>query len=134
MVWLLIPLAAASELVVRLDGPDPDPSGAACRLYDADSAAGFPGGETLRQVRATVDASGQPVCRFRGLGAGRYAVAAIVDLNGNQVLDTTSWGLPREPWGVSNNARPAFRAPTFEEAALWIPADGDVETRLVLMD
>ena len=134
MLWIFLSLASASDLVVHLDGPDPAHSGAACRLYDTDSAAGFPGGDTMVQVHATVDAPGQPVCRFRGLDAGRYAVAAILDLNGNQLLDTTAWGLPREPWGVSNNARPAFRAPTFDEAALVVPESGQLETRLVLMD
>ena len=134
-MWLLwSSLVFAGDLVVQVDGPDPAHPGIACRLYDTTSAAVFPGGAAEHETRSTLDARGQPVCRFRDLLPGRYAVAAILDRNGNDALDTTTLGVPTEPWGVTNNARPTFRAPTFDEAAVVVPGNGRVDTRLTLKD
>lgn len=52
------------------------------------------------------------------LEEGNYAVAIYQDENGNQKLDTNLFGVPIEAYGFSNQARPKFRAPTFEEAKI----------------
>lgn len=49
------------------------------------------------------------------LAAGVYAVSCFHDLNGNGKLDTNLFGIPTEPYGFSNNARPKFRAPNWDE-------------------
>ncbi|TVR10794.1 MAG: DUF2141 domain-containing protein [Salinarimonadaceae bacterium] len=41
---------------------------------------------------------------FENIPAGVYAVAAYHDVNGNGVLDTNFLGIPREPYGFSNDA------------------------------
>jgi len=56
-------------------------------------------------------------CRYADLPDGTYAVSVSHDLNGNRRTDTNFLGIPTEAWGVSNNARPAMRAPRFDEAA-----------------
>jgi len=60
--------------------------------------------------------------RFVGLAPGDYAVGAFQDRNLNFRLDKTWIGIPKEPWGVSNNARPRLRAPSYEEARFRISA------------
>lgn len=50
------------------------------------------------------------------LKPGTYAVSCFHDLNNNGKLDTNFLGIPSEPYGFSNNARPKFRAPRWEEA------------------
>jgi len=50
------------------------------------------------------------------LKAGKYAVSCFHDLNNNGKLDTNLFGIPTEPYGFSNNARPRFRAPSWKEA------------------
>jgi len=55
-------------------------------------------------------------CSFTRLKAGNYAIAISHDLNSNGKLDKNFFGVPKEPWGVSNNARPKMRAPKFKEA------------------
>lgn len=50
------------------------------------------------------------------LPPGTYAVSCFHDLNNNGKLDTNLFGVPTEPYGFSNNARPKFRAPTWSEA------------------
>ena len=123
MLGLILSVAFAGDLVVQVDGAGGQPAQVACRLYDDLRAPAFPGGGPLDETRATLDEDGRPVCRFSGLKAGRYAVAAIRDVNGNQTL---------EPWGVTNNERPQFRAPTFDEAAVLVSGDHPLQTLLTL--
>ena len=132
--WVTTAAAAASGLVVEVVGATTGPEDVACRLYDVHSAAGFPGGTPLGETASTVDERGHLVCQFADLKPGRYAVAAIADVNGNRALDTTSFGQPLEPWGVSNNVRPTFRAPTFDESALLVTGASVRHTRVVLRD
>lgn len=60
--------------------------------------------------------SGIATARFDRLAPGPYAVTVYQDQNDNRRFDKNWVGVPREPWGVSNNVRPRLRAPTFEEA------------------
>lgn len=55
---------------------------------------------------------------------GKYAVSCFHDLNGNGKLDTNWAGIPSEPYGFSNNARPKFRAPKWAEAAFDLNGGG----------
>lgn len=64
------------------------------------------------------------------LPAGAYAVSAYQDLNGNGKLDKNIVGIPTEPYGFSNNARPKFRAPRWEEARIEVSADAKIEIKL----
>jgi uncharacterized protein (DUF2141 family) len=61
---------------------------------------------------------------FPDLEPGDYAVGAYQDRNGNGILDATIVREPTEPWGISNNARPRDRSPTWDEAKFTLPAEG----------
>lgn len=45
-----------------------------------------------------------------------YALMAFHDENDNSTVDTYFFGLPKEYYGFSNNARSAFGPPSFEDA------------------
>ena len=65
------------------------------------------------------------------LPPGTYAISCFHDLNGNGELDTNLFGIPSEPYGFSNNARPKFRAPKWEEAKFEVKEGGKgMEIRL----
>ncbi len=51
-----------------------------------------------------------------GVPDGAYAISCFHDVNGNGTLDKNWLGVPTEPYCFSNNARPRFRAPRWEEA------------------
>jgi uncharacterized protein (DUF2141 family) len=53
---------------------------------------------------------------------GQYAVVVYNDANSNGILDKNSFGAPTESWGVSNNARPFLREPTFGDCAVTLVA------------
>jgi uncharacterized protein (DUF2141 family) len=67
---------------------------------------------------------------IKDLPAGAYAICAYQDLNGNGKLDKNLVGIPTEPYGFSNNARPKFRAPNWEETRFELRADANVEVKL----
>ncbi len=54
---------------------------------------------------------------FKGIKSGRYAVAIYHDENNNDKLDKNFFGIPKEGYGFSNNARGRFTAPKFKKAA-----------------
>lgn len=56
---------------------------------------------------------------FKNVPSGTYAISAYMDKNGNSTLDKGSFGIPKEKYGFSNNARgqlgpPSFKAASFE--------------------
>lgn len=46
---------------------------------------------------------------------GEYAFALYQDVNENGKIDKNWLGIPTEPYGFSNNVRPTFKAPSFDE-------------------
>ncbi len=106
--------AIAGELVVNVTGITSGAGEVGCALHA--NAAQFLKGEANLAGRWQKANPGGVTCRFPGLPAGAYAVAVFHDLNGNRKLDTNAIGMPTEAWGVTNNVRPTFRAPSFDEA------------------
>lgn len=49
------------------------------------------------------------------LSYGSYAITIFQDLNKNQKIDKGFLGIPTEPFAFSNNYRPVFRAPKWNE-------------------
>jgi uncharacterized protein (DUF2141 family) len=71
-------------------------------------------------VRVTTDA----------LPAGEYAVQVFHDVNGNGELDANFVGMPKEPWGFSNNARGNFGPPTFADTKVDVSSDTAISIRI----
>ncbi len=62
---------------------------------------------------------------------GKYAISIYHDLNNNGKLDTNFFGIPEEPYGFSNNIRPRFRAPRYDESEFAFSREGQsIEIKL----
>ncbi len=84
-------------------------------LYDR--AESFPRENGVRAGAYSAIEGRRARCRFEGIPAGRYAVAAFHDEDGDRKLRTVL-GIPREGYGFSNDARPGtFGPPKFAAAA-----------------
>lgn len=57
---------------------------------------------------------------FHSLKKGVYAFSFFHDLNNNKKLDTNFLGIPKEPYGFSNNKKGRFGPPKFNEVSLVI--------------
>ena len=56
------------------------------------------------------------------MAPGYYAIKLFVDKNDNSLLDQGLFGIPKEPYGFSNNAIGAFGPPKFEDAGFQLVA------------
>ncbi len=79
--------------------------------FPADAAKAVRSGKAIRKGSAAY-------IRFDDLPAGTYAVAVIHDANSNAKLDTNFLGIPKEGYGVSNNAINRFGPPHFQDCAV----------------
>lgn len=120
---LLASAASAGDLIVTVTGASAGRGEVACAIFR--SADGFPMNSAKAAGATRVKAAPEVECRFNAVSPGPVAVAVSVDLNSNGKTDKNLFGIPTEPWGVSNNARPSMRAPRFEEARIAMP-DGDL--------
>lgn len=85
-----------------------------------------------REARMRV-AARAPMTRFclAAPEPGEYAIAVYHDKNANQKLDKGAFGIPAEPWGLSDNPKIKLRKPHVEEALFSVASDGaQVEIRL----
>ncbi len=62
--------------------------------------------------------TGEVTLTFTDIPVGEYALALYQDSNGNKKLDTNIVGYPKEPFGFSQNIKPKFSAPTYEECKI----------------
>ncbi|MBU6472663.1 MAG: DUF2141 domain-containing protein [Alphaproteobacteria bacterium] len=66
-----------------------------------------------------------------GLKPGVYAIKMMQDINRNGKFDTSWLGLPLEPYGFSNNAKPFLSAPSFDSTKFTVaPGDNTITIRL----
>ncbi|EAQ40916.1 MULTISPECIES: DUF2141 domain-containing protein [unclassified Polaribacter] len=59
---------------------------------------------------------GKAIIYFKGLKKGAYAASVFHDANDNNIMDTKMFGIPKEPYGFSNNAKGFMGPPSFDEA------------------
>jgi uncharacterized protein (DUF2141 family) len=62
---------------------------------------------------------------------GKYAINVIHDKNNNNKLDTNVFGIPKEGWGCSNNARGTLGAPKFKDKLVDITTSKTITINLV---
>ena len=117
--------ASAAELVVAVTGAQSDTGKIRCALFSAED--GFPSETASANVRSIDPSLEELVCRYEDVAPGTYAVSVVHDINDSGGLDKNFVGIPKEPWGVSNNVRPTMRAPHFDEATFELR---EPETRL----
>ena len=84
-------------------------------VYDRPEVFLQDGAARIKKVVA-VSKAGSLRLELGELPRGTYAVSCFHDVNGNGKMDKNFLGIPSEPYGFSNNARPAFRAPNWDEA------------------
>lgn len=96
-----------------------------------DKQEGFLSGATrLQIVRFAAKA---PVTKFclRAPEAGAFAVSVYQDVNANTDFDKGPFGLPAEPWGLSNNPPVRLRLPRVDETVFDVDALGaQIEIKL----
>ena len=70
---------------------------------------------------------------FDNLEEGSYAVAIFHDINNNGMLDKNFIGFPKEPYAFSNNFKPKFSKPEFDDCNFTVENE-DIKQMIVLSD
>ncbi len=77
---------------------------------------------TIKDKKATVV--------FEGIEKGEYAVSVFQDENQNGELDTNIFGIPKEDYASSNNAKGMMGPPKYVDAKFTVGADTKIEIKL----
>jgi uncharacterized protein (DUF2141 family) len=106
-------------LRVQLDGFRNDKGQAHCSIFNDQDPAAFPEQEdkwfkdlwmpSIKNAYAEAD--------FTGLPPGKYAVVCYHDENSNGKFDEGPFRMPKEGYCFSNNVKPRFSAPKFDECS-----------------
>ena len=66
----------------------------------------------------TPNKTGEVAFTLNNIPPGDYAFAVYQDINNNGKMGTNIFGYPKEPFCFSNNVKPVFSAPDFEECKI----------------
>ncbi len=67
---------------------------------------------------------------FNEVSPGSYAISIFYDVNDNGELDTSLFGIPKEPTGVSNNAIGKNGPPAFDKASFVVNENATVKLKI----
>jgi uncharacterized protein (DUF2141 family) len=109
-----------SRVTVRIQGLRHDRGTIFVALYDDRRA--FAAKQGQAHGATTRPQNRSAVVVFENVVPGKYAVAFFQDENANQKLDTSLLGVPTEGFGFSKDVMGKLGPPTFEAAAIDIPA------------
>ncbi len=112
LVWgIAVSSCRAGEIVVHVDHVSPKGGIISAALFDR--ADYHDNGHPLasRNVPARFAST---TFTFSHVKPGLYAIKMFQDINRNGKFDTDLLGLPLEPYGFSNNARPLLSEPGFD--------------------
>ncbi len=78
---------------------------------------GFPGSDKAPFKGYNFKPNGKNVASIsiEDLAHGEYAIAVYQDKNNDNKLNTGMFGIPKEPYAFSNNFKPKFSAPKYED-------------------
>ena len=103
-----------NELIVRVTNIKKAEGQIRVAAYRPDQK--FLGEDIAMGVIAEVNEVGEVLATFKDLSFGTYGLSLYHDVNGNGELDTNFMGIPKEPYGFSNNARGTFGPPKYTAA------------------
>ena len=98
-------------------------------LYDGANWGGTNGVPTAGTVVPAIP--GETVLVLKDLKPGVYAIKTFQDENKNEKMDFDWFGIPTERFGFSNDAKPKFQQPSFDQAKFEIKP-GANETTITL--
>lgn len=122
MFMLFCALVAADELNVTLEITGVKVNGGTVYIAVYDNAEAFKNDQPCRTFIVEPDSAAVYV--LTNLNEGYYRIAVFQDENGNGKLDTGLFGIPKEPFGISNY-KGRGKPGDFEKLKLWIGQGAD---------
>ena len=112
---------APAKLEVAFTGIEVQKGAVMFGVYDSEDA--YNKGKSINGARVVADKA-DVAALIEGLPAGRYAIKAFHDIDGDGEMSSNPFGMPTEPFAFSNNAKGAMGPATWADAAFEVPAGG----------
>ncbi|HNW97628.1 MAG TPA: DUF2141 domain-containing protein [Bacteroidales bacterium] len=112
------------NLTVKLTGLDKIKGKAHIALWN--SANGYPEKEKVYKGISMLVTSTTLKYTFN-IPPGTYAIGTFHDADSNEELSTNFFGIPTEGFGFSNNYRPVFSKPSFEDVKINVQKNTEIE-------
>jgi uncharacterized protein (DUF2141 family) len=111
---------ASATLTIHVENVLPTGGILRLGLYDA---ARYPDDDSKPIASADVPAvAGETVITLHAIPPGVYAIQTFQDVNANDKMDTSWVGLPLEPFGFSQDAKPFLSKPSFDDVKFTLAA------------
>src|SRR5690554_5048606 len=86
--------------------------------------------QPYKGISVEVTSSSETVV-VKNLPEGTYAISLYHDKNGNGAFDRNFLGLPKEPYGFSNNVKPKFSPPNFTDCCFNLTTNHSITISLI---
>jgi uncharacterized protein (DUF2141 family) len=125
---LAVPAVAQPSATLVIHVREVSPKGGTLRLGLYDEAR-YPDDDSTPVASADVRAeSGETVITLNDIPPGTYAIETFQDINSNNKMDTTWFGIPEEPFGFSRDAKPRLSKPSFAQVKFEVVSGTNVQT------
>jgi len=114
-VVVLTSVKAQQQLIIEVQLNKPT-AGGTLNLVLCPTADSYASEKGCRLVQVKAEGSVVRIV-LNDVAPGTYAIKAFHDVDRNGQLDTNFMGIPKEPYGFSNDAMGTFGPPSFEQAA-----------------
>ena len=113
------------DLTIEISGMNTDIGKIFLAIYDKKEHFLKKGKDTNAVVKDK-----KAVAYFKNLKKGDYAVSLFHDENDNKIMDTKIFGIPKEPYGFSNDATGFMGPPKFKDAKFNLDTDKTITIRV----
>lgn len=128
LFWLSLIPANAAELKVNIVNIKPDAGKLMLQMVSSEAA--FAGKDNTSFASLILPITGaESNFSFDAIPPGEYAISVFQDVNTNQKLDSNMLGIPKEPYGFSNDARGKFGPAKWQDAKFTI---GNTDAQLLI--
>jgi uncharacterized protein (DUF2141 family) len=110
---------APAKLEVAFTGIEVQKGAVMFGVYDSEDA--YNKGVSMNGARVVADKA-DVAAMIEGLPAGRYAIKAFHDIDGDGKMGSNPFGMPTEPFAFSNNAKGAMGPASWADAAFDVKA------------
>ena len=114
------------DLTVNISGLDSNKGKVLIALYNGKDQflkKGFKGGITKISDKKVTYV-------LKGIPKGEYAISFFHDENDNNKMDTNFFGIPKEAYGCSNNAKGFMGPPKYEDAKFQLTESKSIDIKI----
>ena len=87
-------------------------------------------GVAIKNYTISINKSTESIV-INDLPKGEYAISLFHDENSDNECNRNFLGIPKEGYGFSNNVKPKFSAPTYEQCKFSLTSDTKLDIRLI---